>query len=96
MLIAAGLMLLFVGRTAVSAPEQWIGRVIGRHTLGIFFLHLLLYTVLDHTLYPRIRAWNSWYLNLLESLGIVILSALCTILFRKGIRAFTAFFRRKF
>ena len=95
MLIAAGLMLFFVGRTAVSAPEQWIGRVIGQHTLGIFFLHLLLYTVLDHTLYPRIRAWNSWYLNLLESLGIVILSALCTILFRTGIRAFTTFFRRR-
>ncbi len=48
--------------------------IVGRSTLGIFYLHMPLIYILTPRLFARAAAWNGWVVNLLESLLIVALS----------------------
>lgn len=83
LLIASGVFIFFVGRKSISKVEYWIGKNIGQYTLGIFFLHILVYTILEHILYKTIAPFNHWYINLIESAGIVGVSSMCTVIFEK-------------
>lgn len=83
LLIASGVFIFFVGRKSISKVEYWIGKNIGQYTLGIFFLHILVYTILENILYKTIAPFNHWYINLIESAVIVGVSAMCTVIFEK-------------
>ena len=60
MLIAVGIFILFNSRKSVSSIERCIGIYVGRHTLGIFYLHILIYTILENTVYIKISGFNNF------------------------------------
>lgn len=75
MLLAGGMYLL-TSRIPVSAsaPLSLFAKTAGASTLGIFYLHIPLITLLTPSLFDRIAQWNGWIVNMAESLLIVIVS----------------------
>lgn len=83
MLIAVGIFILFNSRKSVSSIERCIGIHVGRHTLGIFYLHILIYTILENTVYIKISRFNNCFVNAIESLCIIGISLIIIIIFNK-------------
>ena len=83
MLIAAGLFVLFNSRKSISVIEQWIAGTVGKHTLGIFYLHILVYTILENTLYMKTSQFNNCFINVIESIFIIVVSLIITMIFNK-------------
>lgn len=84
MLISCGLFLLTL-RIPQTPPKiiTFIGTQLGSHTLGVFYLHILLIQVLTPTLFAPLSAYNGWILNLLESILICVLALIIGYLFKK-------------
>lgn len=82
-LIAAGLFVIFNSRKAVSSTEQWIGRNVGKNTLGIFYLHIPIYTILEKTLYIKLSRFNNCFVNAIESLFIIGISLIIIRIFNE-------------
>lgn len=83
MLIAVGIFILFNSRKSISSIERCIGIYVGRHTLGIFYLHILIYTILENTVYIKISRFNNFLVNAIESLCIIGISLIIIIIFNK-------------
>lgn len=77
MLLACGCYLL-VCTLPVSdyAPLSVFAKTAGTSTLGIFYLHTPLITLLTPALFYRLAPWNGWIINMAESLLIVIISCI--------------------
>lgn len=75
MLLACGAYLLVSRLPAASNKlTAAFAKTAGASTLGIFYLHIPLITLLTPALFERLSAWNGWVINMAESLLIVAVS----------------------
>ncbi|MCC8127660.1 MAG: acyltransferase [Clostridiales bacterium] len=65
------------------APLRWFASTVGGSSLGVFYLHLPLISLLTPYLFEHLAAYNGWPLNLCESLLITAVSVAVTLLCRK-------------
>lgn len=65
------------------APLRWFARTVGMSSLGVFYLHIPLISLLTPLLFEKMTAYNGWLLNLSESLLITGIAVAVTWLCRK-------------
>lgn len=84
MLLAGGAYLL-AGHLPISscAPLSAFSKTAGTSTLGIFYLHIPLITLLTPALFCHLAPWNGWIVNMAESLLIVLISCIIVWFGRK-------------
>lgn len=84
MLLAGGMYLL-ANRLplAPGSPLSLFAKTAGTSTLGIFYLHIPLITLLTPALFDRLAPWNGWIVNMAESLLIMLISCVIVRICRK-------------
>ena len=61
----------------------WIGRIIGQHTMGIYYLHYLLLAVCSRYIFAELRPYYSFGMNCVKTVVIVTVCAGITTVLKK-------------
>ncbi len=84
MLLACGMFLTACLIPVNSIPAlRLFSKTVGAATLGIFYLHMILFTLLDTRILTPLNPWNGWLLNLLESCLIAAIACGISLIGKK-------------
>lgn len=82
-LLAVSLWFIFeMNASRLPGIQRFTANVLGRNTLGIYYIHFLTLFVLRQTVYPLIP-WRSFPMNCAKTIAVTAFSLILTILIKK-------------
>lgn len=67
----------------LKKPMHFIGTCVGQHTMGIFYLHVLLIGICNEYIFSRFTAYYSFWMNVLKTLLITFICVMLTLVLKK-------------